>query len=280
MTDTNVLSVADLTTGALDGTGAFDVLMRSIKEHLKSEFDAGRIKGTDYATAYIQALQAVLAQASQFVLASAKMPIELEILAVEKMKVQEEVKLTEAQINLSAAQMAVTVKEGAQVDANTLRVNVETDQARYTLKHILPKTVTKLDGELKLLTPQKDLLLAQVAKTTQETALLPEQLRLLQEQVNSQKAQSDLYDQKTITERAQTDPVVIRPGSVLGKQVELYSAQSTSYDQAAKREAAKVMVDTFLARLVQDPDGNLENGSNRLTDADVGSAVSKMLSSI
>lgn len=54
-----------LTTVELNGTGAFDVLMRSVKLHLQEEYDEGRIVGKEYATVYIGAITAVLQTASQ-----------------------------------------------------------------------------------------------------------------------------------------------------------------------------------------------------------------------
>jgi len=54
-----------LTTIALNGTGAFDVLMRTVKLHLQEEYDEGRIVGKEYATVYIGAITAVLQTASQ-----------------------------------------------------------------------------------------------------------------------------------------------------------------------------------------------------------------------
>lgn len=62
------VSIADVTTGALDGTGAFDVLMQSAKLHLAQEFTAGRITGDKYAEAYIAMTNQSMAQAIQFAL--------------------------------------------------------------------------------------------------------------------------------------------------------------------------------------------------------------------
>lgn len=53
------VTLADLTTGSVDGTGAFDVLMRTMGTQLQKEFDAGRITGADYSNAYVQMMQVV-----------------------------------------------------------------------------------------------------------------------------------------------------------------------------------------------------------------------------
>lgn len=536
MPTTNTISVGEVTTETPDGSGVFDVLMRSVKAHLESEFNAGRIKGTDYATLYTRAIELTLTQAMGYSLSKAKLPYELEILEAEKNKIlksieattqemsiasdkaplelealqatidmsaveksvkeyqlsnvlptelanmvkqgtilenqvtqmqaqtsnitaegqnivkqgtlmdkqveqstasiaqteaqtgrilyevsdllpaqlaqqraqtemmqydleflkPQELRLSNAQIdvatqeialkraqvdlaqaevtqrlpveldnlraqaaltteqttkvgtdiklveaetksvdckrdlelqvletnvNKGAAELAVTVKQGANIDAQTLKVKADTKQLSYELANLAPLQVAKLRAEVDL-TPlqaqivqgqidkliaenamlplQATILEAQTDKLVAETAILPKQaamvdaqidkiqaeislfpkqLQLLEQQVASQLSQAELYRLKAITEQAQTDGSVIRTGSVLQNQVALYAAQAKSYDQVAKREAAKVMIDTFLARLVQDPEGNAENSSNRLTDSDIGSAVQKMLSS-
>lgn len=58
----------DLTQTTISGSGTFDVLMRAFKSHLREEFDAGRITGSDYAKAYIQLTTAAMGNAVQYLL--------------------------------------------------------------------------------------------------------------------------------------------------------------------------------------------------------------------
>ena len=66
--------VSDITNGSLDangdwvGTGIFDVLMSAVNKNIESQFNKGRIAGADYATAYIGAMNAVLAQSVEYVM--------------------------------------------------------------------------------------------------------------------------------------------------------------------------------------------------------------------
>lgn len=66
--------VSDITNGSLDangdwvGTGIFDVLMSAVNKNIESQFNKGRIAGADYATAYIGAMNAVLAQSIEYVM--------------------------------------------------------------------------------------------------------------------------------------------------------------------------------------------------------------------
>lgn len=66
----NVRKIAneDLSTGVVNGTGTFDVLMEGFKVHLKQEFDANRISGAEYTKAWIALTQSAMQQAVQFLL--------------------------------------------------------------------------------------------------------------------------------------------------------------------------------------------------------------------
>jgi hypothetical protein len=68
--DTGLLStpIEKLTSVSVEGTGAFDVLMRATKLHLTEEYEANRITGNEYATVYLGALTAVLQTSIQFLL--------------------------------------------------------------------------------------------------------------------------------------------------------------------------------------------------------------------
>ena len=44
---TTPITLDDLTTATVEGSGVFDVLMRANKAHLEQEFKLNRIKGTD-----------------------------------------------------------------------------------------------------------------------------------------------------------------------------------------------------------------------------------------
>jgi len=49
----------------VDGEGVFDILMMTATEHLLAQLEAGRIRGEDYANAYVQLYQATLGAAIQ-----------------------------------------------------------------------------------------------------------------------------------------------------------------------------------------------------------------------
>ena len=61
-------TVAAVTTEVINGTGAFDVFMRAGSNQLQSQYEAGRIKGAEYAQAYIAMMQLMMEQANMFVI--------------------------------------------------------------------------------------------------------------------------------------------------------------------------------------------------------------------
>ena len=60
--------VAQLTTQSIDGTGVFDIFMKTVKMHLIEEYDQGRIHGAQYAEVYLGALQSVMQQSISFLM--------------------------------------------------------------------------------------------------------------------------------------------------------------------------------------------------------------------
>ena len=65
---TVVREVDGLNTYTWEGTAVFDVLVRIVNENLKIQYDAGRIKATDYAEAYIGGLQTCLTESMKYIM--------------------------------------------------------------------------------------------------------------------------------------------------------------------------------------------------------------------
>lgn len=109
---TTPITLDDLTTATVEGSGVFDVLMRANKAHLEQEFKLNRIKGTDYSTVYLGSLQAVLSAAMQFTLSREKQNLDallqakqIEITELTKVKLQAEIDQTYAQTTLIEQQV-------------------------------------------------------------------------------------------------------------------------------------------------------------------------------
>ena len=65
---TVVKDIDGLKTYTWEGTAVFDVLVHMVNENLKIQYDAGRIKATDYAQAYIGGLQTCITESMKYIL--------------------------------------------------------------------------------------------------------------------------------------------------------------------------------------------------------------------
>ena len=54
--------------GEWEGTGVFDQLMKAINGNILVQFDAGRLKGTEYADVYLGSMQAAISESMKFIL--------------------------------------------------------------------------------------------------------------------------------------------------------------------------------------------------------------------
>ena len=149
------LTIADLTTKTLDGTGAFDVIMSSVAVHLKSEYNAGRITGAEYSKTWIASMQAALSSATQFVLSKD-----------------------------TAKWQAVT----AQIQALTAKVELQTAKANMLGKQAEANMMAAnfALAKMKLATESKTYCIA----TFNLDNMLPVQLELVKEQREAQRAQT------------------------------------------------------------------------------------------
>ena len=131
---TALITLADLTTTTLNGTGVFDVLMRANKAHLDEEFTKGRIKGPEYATVYLGSLQAVLSASLQFLLQRDKVNQEVKLLEQNTANaVIEGTVLTATECKLRAEfDVLMLTKDKTAQETNLLLQKVVTERAQVT----------------------------------------------------------------------------------------------------------------------------------------------------
>lgn len=237
------LVITDLTLKTLDGTGVLDQMLATMRVHLGEQFDKERIQGTEYAEVYLGAFQSTLAAAIQFLLARRKLGLDL--------------KLQEAQISLTTAQE---------------------DQIRAEMQKI-PYEIQALQKQLELADKQIAQADKQLELTEAQIQVQLKQLDLMAEQLEQAKAQTAYYEQRTITEKAQTTAGVAATGSVIGTQIALMNKQADGYDRNAEQQAAQILANTWNVRRQTDEDTQA-NTTNKLDDASVGAVISKLAAGI
>lgn len=303
-------NIDELTSGELEGNGAYDTLIKLYKAHLWQEYKKQRIRGTDYANAFVHLLQQGLDKIGDYALNKAKLPLELELL--------------EAQVLKTGADTIFVTKQGGLVDAQTLKEMAETERIHLDMIYKLPRELALMDAQIydtymsaylkeyelvnikpveldiknaELLLRNKELDIrdkevklkeAQIDIAYKELAIKEQQLALAEfelefkapAEVDNIKSQTDLYNQKTITEKAQTDPSVIIDGSVISHNNKVLAEQARSYDNDGKIKVLSVLVDTWKVRRNDDPDATLADDINKLFDPTIGTAVTKSMKNV
>lgn len=244
------LNITDLTLKTLDGTGVLDQMLATMRVHLAEQFDKERIQGTEYAEVYLGAFQSTLAAAIQFLLARRKLGLDLKLQEVQ-------ISLTAAQEEQIRAEMQKVPLEMAQITAQTNLVIKQTELA--------DKQLAQADKQLELLDAQVRVQL--------------KQLDLMAEQLEQAKAQTAYYEQRTITEKAQTQAGVAATGSVIGTQITLMNKQADGYDRNAEQQAAQIWANTWNVRRQTDED-TIADSTNHLSDADLGKVMTKLAQGI
>lgn len=195
------ITLAELTDGCPTGDGVFDKLMASAKAHLLIEYKAERITAGDYTKAYISLVENVLQNATQFLL-------QKDAATWQALLAQMQAFTAMVQTNTAKAEYAKTVLEGQTAGAayalTTMKLSTE-DQAYGTAEYNLAN-------------------------------ILPQQLKLVKEQTEVQRAQ-------TLDNREDGSAI----SGAVGKQKELYSQQITSYKRDAEVKASRAFTDAWIA---------------------------------
>lgn len=235
------IEISEFTSGAVGGDGAFDLIMTSLKAHLKEEYTQSRISGAEYTKAYIGLVQSAMSTAAQLLLS--KDQAYWQALLVQQQAMVAEVEAVKARVELETARYALVRAqyEAATTKANyaLMKIKIATEDATYG----------NLVGQGKGITFTNDF-------------LLPLQRNLLQEQIEVNRAQ-------TLNTRTDGQTVV----GQLGKQKDLYNQQITSYQRDAELKATKLFTDSWITQKTID-EGIL--APNNFTNATLDVVLTKL----
>lgn len=90
--DLNDFSNGTLVDGVWEGTGVFDEIMKAINGNIQVQYDAGRIKGSDYAKVYLNGIRSAIVESMKFIL--------------NKKSVEKQLEVQDVQIAISEVQLA------------------------------------------------------------------------------------------------------------------------------------------------------------------------------
>lgn len=241
------MTVGDLTSGVVDGSGVFDELMKAVTAHLEQQFSKNRITGADYAKVYLGSIQTTMQQALAFLtskdrvyLENVRLQSDLKLAQVSLVKAEGELELVKAQI-----QTAHFVMLKSQMDAYTAR-------NQYALSKMALVTgyngVLTSEAQAVLTYEQYETQRAQTRETNSqggpiqgimhyEKLVKEAQAKLVNEQYESQRGQ-------TRNTNSDAEPIV----GIIGAQRDLYLKQIWAYERDSESKFTKMVMDTWVAR--------------------------------
>ena len=214
------LTNADLTTGAINGTGSFDKLMVGVAAQLQGEYDAGRITGAEYSKAYITLTQSALATSLQFLLgkdASYWQAVQAQTQAViarvqlatvkaenaraqiEALTAKSNYALTKLKLatedvqygslkykldNIDPLQVTQLTLQNSGITTSNLGLGINNSIASYNLATTLPKQSLMLDAQIVQTTAQTSHIGKQELATVQQTSNLESQQAQVETETN------------------------------------------------------------------------------------------------
>jgi hypothetical protein len=123
----------------------FDGLMGAVEKHIKQEYDAQRIRGTDYANVYTSAMQATLGNAVQYLLG----------MALNDEQRDELLSRTKQTKYVTDTQLPAQVE---QTNAQTDLISGQLSEINYRVSNILPKESLLLTSQKEQTDTQTDLI--------------------------------------------------------------------------------------------------------------------------
>ena len=187
-------------------------------------------------------------------------------IAMEVTKIPYEIQMLQAALTKIPAEVALLNKQVTKIDKD---IELQTAQISLQLKQVDL-------AEKQILMAAKELLLKdkQLELQTAEIAVKNKQLDLLAQQILQAAEEMKLMKQKVITEQAQTDPAVVKPGSVIDKQNKVLDAQTTAYANDNLHKLATLMVNSWMTRRNTD-EAEAADGVNKLDNDYIGAVLTK-----
>lgn len=116
--DIAIPSVDEVTTEDVDGTGAFDIYMRAGMNQLMTQYNAGRIKGADFATVYIQLVQLMMTEANKFVLGKVQAEIAAKMFPIQYLTAGYDAATKESTAKKTEQEVILLCQQIAELKAN------------------------------------------------------------------------------------------------------------------------------------------------------------------
>lgn len=271
----------------VNGNGVFDKLSQAVLAKLEDQFAQSRITGTDYSKVFSTALDTLMAQSIQFTLQKDVSARQAELLAAQttlaiaqEEAVRKDMLLTDATIIKIEKETELLDLQGDLIAAQTLLTRRNADKTLVEIE-VLEVQKTKLTAEVDLTIAQTVQANKQVEVLNAQLLNIPKEGQLLDKQILKTDSETLFLEQRIKTEKAQIVDIIdgVTVAGVLGKQKFLYQAQTDGFKHDSEFKLVKAMMDTWSVRRSTD-EGTLADNVNKLSDANIGSAVIKYMTSV
>lgn len=195
------ISIDDLTTATVDGTAAFDQLMKSVKLHIDEQFDKHRINGDQFAKMYIELTTAAMSTASQIVLG--RDTARWQAVLIQSQARRAEIEAVQAAVSLETAkaQHALVLMNVVNADAEWRRIRTSTELTEEQIASVI--SARALEASQKLMVEAQTVLVnEQVTSEEKKQEMLDAQIAVETERLNHIKAEVDLLEDNLLTEGA------------------------------------------------------------------------------
>ena len=245
--------------------GTFDALMRAALEHIRVEYQAGRITGDQYAQVYLGTMTAAFQNTTQFLLGQLNADVQRQAILAQTAATSAQKLKTDAEKELVIAQTVKTEAEKLVVDETLFKVIAE--------RQLLTKQLEKMQIEMDKMTAEKLLIAEQTTKTVADTAYVTAGLDKISAEV-------DVLAQRKVTEEAQTSDVAggATVEGVIGKQKSLYEAQTNGFARDAEHKLSQLMVKSYEIQRMTDE--GFSTAGTGLENAEIQKVLNKAKSGI
>lgn len=251
-----LLDISDLTETTLEGNGVLDIMLRTMRTHLESEYDKNRIRGPEYATVYLGAFTAVLSEATRFTLERLKLGAELDLIHAQTNQVKQNANKIPHEISGIQAQNKLTLMQVSKIEEdlkkspyelelvlkqletavlqNKLIEHQNTNAIRQLEK--IPHEINILQQQAKQAVHQTNLVDAQAEQIRLENTKIPHQIEALKATVEIEQAKVEVAIAEALQAEAQLEKIP--------HEIDLVKAQAVlTYRNASKVDADICLLD-------------------------------------
>jgi len=199
--------------------GLVDQLMATVNHHLETQYDTGRITGSDFATVYVGSLSSIIQFSTQYLLG---------VMLIDEQKAK------------ANAETSLTIKQEEQIDAQMALIKLQEAELRYRIEQLLPLEKQRLELEVIKVQQEGLLITAQIRKIDADIVFLDAQTTMMIKQGQKIDKEIEFLTAKIATELANTQDGA---AGLIGRQMELLTAQRLGFAGDIQIKAAKVYAD-------------------------------------